>query len=216
MVDEKIVNKNISEIIELLKKEKPDVGIALTHSTPLELLIATILSAQCTDRQVNEVTKKLFKKYKSKHDYIAASQEELKKEIYSTGFYRNKAKNIKKMCEMLVNNFNGEVPDTMEELVTLPGVARKTANIVLSGAFGKLEGIAVDTHVKRLSFRLGLTDKIYQDKIEKDLMELVPRKDWANFSLLLIHHGRNICNARKPACGKCILNSLCPSAFSFG
>ncbi|TRZ91759.1 MAG: endonuclease III [Methanosarcinales archaeon] len=216
MVDEKIVNKNISEIIELLRKVKPDVSVALTHSTPLELLIATILSAQCTDRQVNEVTKKLFKKYKSKHDYIAASQEELEKEIYSTGFYRNKAKNIKKMCEMLVNNFNGEVPDTMEELVTLPGVARKTANIVLSGAFGKLEGIAVDTHVKRLSFRLGLTDKIYQDKIEKDLMELVPRKDWDNFSLLLIHHGRNICNARKPACIKCVLNRLCPSAFSFG
>ena len=150
------------------------------------------------------------------HDYIAASQEELEKEIYSTGFYRTKAKNIKKMCEMLVNNFNGEVPDTMEELITLPGVARKTANIVLSGAFGKFEGIAVDTHVKRLSFRLGLTDKIDQDKIEKDLMELVPRNDWDNFSLLLINHGRNICNARKPACDKCVLNSLCPSAFTFG
>jgi len=120
------------------------------------------------------------------------------------------------MCEMLINNFNGQVPDTMEELVTLPGVGRKTANIVLSGAFGKLEGIAVDTHVKRLSFRLGLTNKIDQDKIEKDLMEIVPRKEWDNFSLLLIHHGRNICNARKPACDKCVLNRLCPSAFSFG
>lgn len=216
MVDEKIVNKKISEIIELLRREKPDVSVALMHSTPLELLIATILSAQCTDRQVNEVTRKLFKKYKSMHDYIAASQEELEKEIYSTGFYRNKTKNIKKMCEMLVNNFNGEVPDTMEELITLPGVARKTANIVLSGAFGKLEGIAVDTHVKRLSFRLGLTDKTDQDKIEKDLMELVPRKDWDNFSLLLINHGRKICNARKPACFKCVLNRLCPCAFSFG
>jgi endonuclease-3 len=216
MVDEKIVDKKISEIIELLRKEKPDVGIALTHSTPLELLIATILSAQCTDRRVNEVTKKLFKKYRSTHDYIAASQEELEKEIYSTGFYRNKAKNIKKLCEILVKNFNGKVPDTMEDLLTLPGVARKTANIVLSGAFGKLEGIAVDTHVKRLSFRLGLTDKIDQDKIEKDLMKLVPKNSWDIFSLLLIHHGRNICNARKPACGKCVLNRLCPLAFSFG
>ena len=203
-------------MIELLKNQYPDVRVILLHSDPLELLIATILSAQCTDRQVNEVTKGLFKKYRSIHDYIAASQEELEKEIYSTGFYRTKAKNIKKMCEMLINNFNGEVPDTMEELVTLPGVARKTANIVLSGAFGKLEGIAVDTHVKRLSFRLGLTDKIDQDKIEKDLMELVPRKDWDTFSLLLIHHGRNICTARKPACSKCVLNSLCPSAFSIG
>jgi endonuclease-3 len=212
----KKLDEKIFEIIEILRYEYPGVRVALLHSDPFELLVATILSAQCTDRQVNEVTKKLFKKYRSIHDYIAASQEELEKDIYSTGFYRNKAKNIKKMCEMLVNNFNGEVPDTMEELVTLPGVARKTANIVLSGAFGKLEGIAVDTHVKRLSFRLGLTDKIDQDKIEKDLMDLVPRKDWDNFSLLLIHHGRNICNARKPACIKCVLNRLCPSAFSFG
>ena len=212
----KKLDEKIFEIIELLKNEYPDVRVTLLHSDPLELLIATILSAQCTDRQVNEVTKKLFKKYRSVHDYIAASQEELEKEIYSTGFYRTKAKNIKKMCEMLVNNFNGEVPDTMEELVTLPGVARKTANIVLSGAFGKLEGIAIDTHVKRLSFRLGLTDKIDQDKIEKDLMELVPRNDWDKLSLLLINHGRKICNARKPACDKCVLNSLCPSAFSFG
>ena len=212
----KKLDEKIFEIIELLRCEYPGVRVALLHSDPFELLIATILSAQCTDRQVNEVTKKLFKKYRSINDYIAASQEELETEIYSTGFYRNKAKNIKKMCEMLVNNFNGEVPDTMEELVTLPGVARKTANIVLSGAFGKLEGIAVDTHVKRLSFRLGLTDKIDQDKIEKDLMELVPRKDWDNFSLLLINHGRNICNARKPACDKCVLNNLCPSAFTFG
>ena len=195
MVDEKLDEK-IFEIIEILRYEYPGVRVALLHSDPFELLVATILSAQCTDRQVNEVTKKLFNKYRSIHDYIVASQEELENDIYSTGFYRNKAKNIKKMCEMLVNNFNGEVPDTMEELVTLPGVARKTANIVLSGAFGKLEGIAVDTHVKRLSFRLGLTDKIDQDKIEKDLMELVPRKDWDNFSHLLIHHGRNICNAR--------------------
>lgn len=210
------MHKKIFKIIELLRNEYPSVRVALVHSDPFELLVATILSAQCTDRQVNKVTKKLFKKYRSIHDYIAASQEELEKEIYSTGFYRNKAKNIKKMCEVLVNNFNGDVPDTMEDLITLPGVARKTANIVLSGAFGKLEGIAVDTHVKRLSFRLGLTNNTDQDNIEKDLMELVPRKDWNNFSLLLIHHGRNICNARKPICDKCVLNYLCKSAFSFG
>jgi endonuclease-3 len=216
MMDETIVDKKISEIIELLRKEKPDVGIALTHSTPLELLIATILSAQCTDRRVNEVTKKLFKKYRSTHDYIAASQEELEKEIYSTGFYRNKTTNIKKLCEILVKNFNGKVPDTMEELVTLPGVARKTANIVLSGAFGKVEGIAVDTHVKRLSYRLGLTENTNPDKIEKDLMKLVPKNSWDIFSLLLIHHGRKVCTARKLLCSDCILNMLCPSAFAFG
>ena len=213
---EKIAIKKISEIIELLRKEKPDVGVTLTHSTPLELLISTILSAQCTDRRVNEVTKKLFKKYRSTQDYIAASQEELEKEIYSTGFYRNKAKNIKKMCEILINNFNGDVPDTMKELLTLPGVARKTANIVLSGAFGKVEGIAVDTHVKRLSFRLGLTENTNPDKIEKDLMNLIPKRSWDIFSLLLIHHGRKVCTARKPLCKDCILNRLCKSAFTFG
>jgi endonuclease-3 len=215
MVDEKILDKKISEIIELLRKEKPDVGVALTHSTPLELLIATILSAQCTDMRVNEVTKKLFKKHRSTNDYIAASQEELEMEIYSTGFYRNKAKNIKKMCEILVNNFNGEVPDTMEELLMLPGVARKTANIVLSGAFGKVGGIAVDTHVKRLSFRLGLTENTNPEKIEKDLMRHVPKNSWDIFSLLLIHHGRKVCNAKKPLCKDCILNMICPSAFTF-
>ncbi len=211
MLDEKI-----SEIIELLRKENPDVRIALTHSNPLELLIATILSAQCTDKRVNEVTRELFKKFRSLHDYIATSQEELEKEIYSTGFYRNKAKNIKKLCEILVNNFNGNVPDTMEDLLTLPGVARKTANIVLSGAFGKMEGIAVDTHVKRLSYRLGITENTTPDKIEKDLMELVPKKDWDIFSLLLINHGRKVCKAKKPLCSDCVLNRLCPSAFTFG
>jgi endonuclease-3 len=215
MVHEKILDKKISEIIELLRKENPDVGVALTHSTSLELLIATILSAQCTDTRVNEVTKKLFKKYRSIHDYIAASQEELEKEIYSTGFFRNKAKNIKKMCEILVNNFNGEVPETMEELLTLPGVARKTANIVLTGAFGKVEGIAVDTHVKRLSFRLGLTENTNPDKIEKDLMKLVPENLWDIISLLLIHHGRRVCTAKKPLCKDCILKMICPSAFAF-
>jgi endonuclease-3 len=211
MAEEKIL-----EIIELLRKENPDVRVALIHSNPLELLIATILSAQCTDIRVNEVTRKLFKKYRSVHDYINTSQEELEKEIYSTGFYRNKAKNIKKLCEILVRDFDGNVPDTMERLLTLPGVARKTANIVLSGAFGKVEGIAVDTHVKRLSYRLGLTKNSDPDKIEKDLMELVPKKDWDVFSLLLINHGRKVCAAKRPLCNYCILNTLCPSAYTFG
>ncbi len=211
-----IVKEKILEIIDLLEKEYPGVRISLEHSNPFELLIATILSAQCTDKRVNEVTKTLFKKYRSPHDYIRTSQEELEKDIYSTGFYRNKAKNIRKLCEMLVNDFGGKVPDTMEELLILPGVARKTANIVLSGAFGKVEGIAVDTHVKRLSGRLGLTGNTDPDKIEKDLMEIVPKKHRAIFSLLLIQHGRNICFAKKPLCGKCVLNRLCPAAFSFG
>ena len=210
MVDEKIL-----EIIELLRKENPDMRVALIHSNPLELLIATILSAQCTDKRVNEVTGKLFKKYSSIHDYINTPQGELEKDIYSTGFYRNKAKNIKKVCEILVRDFDGKVPETMEGLLTLPGVGRKTANIVLSGAFGKVEGIAVDTHVKRLSYRLGLTKNSNPDKIEKDLMELAPKKYWDIFSLLLIHHGRKVCTAKKPLCIDCILNRLCPSAFTF-
>ncbi len=210
------MDEKISEIIGLLRNEYPDVRITLEHSNPLELLIATLLSAQCTDRQVNEVTKRLFKKYVSVYDYIKTSQEELEKEIYSTGFYRNKAKNIKKLCQILVNEFNGKVPDTMEELLMLPGVARKTANIVLSGAFGKVEGIAVDTHVKRLSHRLGLTRNTNPDKIEKDLMEIVPENKWGFISLLLINHGRKVCNAKKPLCSGCMLNRLCPSAFTFG
>ncbi len=210
------MDEKILEIIELLRKEYPDVRVTLIHSNPLELLIATILSAQSTDKQVNEITRKLFKKNRSVYDYIKIPQEELEKEIYSSGFYRNKAKNIKKLCEILVRDFDGKVPETMEELLTLPGVARKTANIVLSGAFGKVEGIAVDTHVRRLSYRLGLTKNSNPDKIEKDLMELVPKKYWDIFSLLLIHHGRKVCTAKKPLCRDCILNRLCPSAFTFG
>jgi endonuclease-3 len=211
MVDEKV-----NEIISLLKKNYPGVKIALDFSNPLELLIATILSAQSTDKQINKVTKTLFKKYKAPEDYVKTPQEELEKDIYSTGFYRNKAKNIKKLSEILVNNFNSKVPDTMEELVTLPGVARKTANIVLSSAFGKNEGIAVDTHVKRVSARLGLTKNTDPDKIEKDLMKIIPGNEWDVFALRLIHHGREICVAKKPKCEICFLNKVCPSAFTFG
>ena len=193
-------------MITLLKKEYPGVKIALHYSDPLELLIATILSAQCTDKQVNGVTKNLFKKYRTLQDYIKTPQEELEKDIYSTGFYRNKAKNIKKLSKLLVNEFDSKVPDTMEALLTLPGVARKTANIVLSGAFGKIDGIAVDTHVKRIAFRLGLTANTNPEKIEKDLMKIIPKNNWDIFTLLLIHHGRKVCNARKPLCGECVLN----------
>ena len=211
-----MVDERVDEILSLLKKEYPNVKIALGYSNPLELLIATILSAQCTDRKVNEVTKTLFEKYRTPQDYIAATQEKLEEEIYSTGFYRNKARNIRNLCKMLIEDFDGKVPDTMEDLVKLSGVARKTANIVLSGAFGKIEGIAVDTHVKRVSARLGLTANTDPDKIEKDLMDIIPKKDWDVFSLLLIQHGRQICTAKKPLCGECILNKLCPSAFTFG
>ncbi|MFZ2412194.1 MAG: endonuclease III [Candidatus Methanoperedens sp.] len=207
---------NAVEIIALLKKEYPDVKIALDFSNPLELLIATILSAQSTDKQINKVTKTLFKKYRTLQDYVKTPQEELEKDIYSTGFYRNKAKNIKKLCEILVDNFNSKVPDTMEDLITLPGVARKTANIVLSGAFGKIEGIAVDTHVKRLSFRLGLSANTDPEKIEIDLMKIVPKNEWDVFALRLIQHGRQVCDAKKPKCEACTLNKLCPSAFTFG
>jgi endonuclease-3 len=204
-----------NEILALLKNEYPEIKIALHYSNPLELLIATILSAQCTDKQVNAVTKKLFGKYRTAQDFIAISQEELEKEIYSTGFYRNKAKNIIGACKIIVNEYNSKVPDTMEDLLKLPGVARKTANIVLSGAFGKIEGMAVDTHVKRLSGRLGLTAHTDPEKIEKDLMKIIPKNDWDIFSLLLINHGRKVCAARKPLCEVCILNKLCPSAFVF-
>lgn len=210
-----MVDERVNEIIALLKKEYPDVKIALNFSNPFELLIATILSAQSTDRQVNEVTKNLFKKYRTPEDYIKTPLEELEKDIYSTGFYKNKAKNIKNLSDILVETFGGEVPDSMEDLITLPGVARKTANVVLSTAFGKNEGIAVDTHVKRVSARLGLTANTNPDKIEKDLMKLIPKSDWGVFTLLLIRHGRGICTARKPRCIDCVLNKICPSAFTF-
>ena len=211
MVDEKVNN-----IILLLKKEYPDVKISLNYSNPFDLLVATILSAQCTDVRVNEVTRTLFSKYRTPQDYLKTTQEELEKDIYSTGFYKNKAKNIKKLSEILINNFNSKVPDKMADLTTLPGVARKTANVVLSVAFGKNEGIAVDTHVKRVSARLGLTANTDPDKIEKDLMSKVSKKEWGIFTLLLIQHGRKICTAKKPLCQDCILNKLCPSAFTFG
>ena len=203
------------KIIRLLEKEHSDAEIALTFKNPLELLISTILSAQCTDERVNIVTKTLFKKYRTPEDYAKVDIEELEQDIRSTGFYHNKARNIKKCCQMLIEKFGSQVPRTMEELLELPGVARKTANIVLSNAFGIVEGIAVDTHVRRLSERLGLTQNKNQDKIEQDLMKIVQKEMWMRFSDLLIFHGRRICMAKKPKCGECVLNKICPSAFTF-
>ncbi|UCE95538.1 MAG: endonuclease III [Candidatus Bathyarchaeota archaeon] len=207
--------ERVQEIIKLLSKEHPDAKIALQYIDPLELLVATILSAQSTDKIVNKVTKKLFKKYVKVEDYANIDLKELENDIKSTGFYRNKAKYLKKMAQMLVNDFNSNVPNSMDELTKLPGVARKTANVVLSNAFGIIEGIAVDTHVKRLAQRLKLTTKKDPNKIEKDLMELVPKRQWQNLSDLFIFHGRRVCKARNPNCKECCMNKLCPSAFSF-
>jgi len=205
----------VLEIIELLEKEHPDAKIALHYTTPLELLVATILSAQCTDERVNMVTKNLFKKYRTPEDYANVDLEELEHDIRSISFYRSKAKNIKRCCQILVEKFNSEVPRTMKELLELPGVARKTANIVLSNAYNVIEGIVVDTHVRRVSKRLGLTKHDKADKVEKDLMEIVPKDKWKRVADLLIFHGRRVCNARKPKCEECVLNNLCPSAFKF-
>jgi len=205
----------VLRIIELLEKEHPDAKIALKFSNPLELLVATILSAQCTDNRVNMVTQSLFKKYKKAEDYANVEVELLEEDIRSTGFFRNKAKNIKKCCRLLVEKYDSKVPNTMESMLELPGVARKTANIVLSNAYGVVEGIAVDTHVRRLAQRLGLSEYEKPDKIERDLMNIVPRDLWKKIADLLIFHGRRVCVARKPKCSICAINDLCPSAFKF-
>ena len=207
--------KNIDKILPSLKKEYPKAKIALNFSNPLEILVATVLSAQCTDERVNIVTKSLFKKYKKVQDYAKANLKTFEQEIRSTGFYRNKAKNIISAAQRIVKDFNGKFPDSMDKLMQLPGVARKTANIVLFNGFGKVEGIAVDTHVRRLSQRLGLTKNNDPDKIEQDLMKLLDKKEWGKFSYLLIDHGRKICDAKKPNCLECILQKLCPSKKSF-
>jgi endonuclease-3 len=209
------LRKRLTRISRILKKQYPDARTALNYSSPLELLVATVLSAQCTDVRVNVVTKDLFKKYETAQDYADAPQEVLEEEIRTTGFYRNKARSIRGACARLVEEFGGEVPGEMEDLLTLRGVARKTANVLLGDVFGKREGIVVDTHVTRVGGRLKLTSRKNNqgDKIEKDLMALVPRKDWTIFAHLLIFHGRNICTARKPDCTGCPISKLCPSAF---
>ncbi len=198
------------EIIRRLEKEYPNAHCALVHGNAFELLIATILSAQCTDERVNIVTANLFRKYRTPQDYTEVLQEELEKDIHSTGFFRNKAKNIQGACEKITKDFGGEIPRSMEKLLTLNGVARKTANVVLGNAFGIASGVVVDTHVSRLSQRLGLTAATVPEKIEKDLQNLVPEKDWIMFPHWLISHGRKICQARKPKCGECVSNDICP------
>ncbi|MDI6817115.1 MAG: endonuclease III [Actinomycetota bacterium] len=205
--------KHAGEIIRRLKGEYRNARIVLNYSNDFELLVAVILSAQCTDKKVNEVTAELFKKYRDVGDYAAASLEELEQDVRPTGFFRNKAKNIKGAAVMVLDRFGGKIPSTMDEILELPGVARKTANIVLGNAYGVVDGIAVDTHVKRLSRRLGLSKKDNPDKIERDLMEIIPRDEWFEFTYLLIEHGRAVCDAKKPRCDKCLLNDICPSAF---
>ncbi len=211
----KAKRERVSEILTRLQKRYPDAKCALRHRNPLQLLVATILSAQCTDAKVNEVTEDLFRKYKTPEEFANVSQGALEQDIHSTGFYRNKAKNIRGAAKKIVEEHGGKVPDTMEALLELPGVARKTANVVLETAFGKNEGVIVDTHVIRLSQRLGLTERKdnSSDRMEAELMDLVPREMWGRFSHLLVFHGRSLCTARKPDCEHCPINDLCPSAF---
>jgi endonuclease III len=205
--------EQVEAIIEELRRLYPGAKCTLNFSNPLELLIATQLAAQCTDERVNMVTEKLFQKYRSVEDYATVSQEELEQDIKSTGFYRNKARNIRAACQRIITEFGDEVPRTMPELLSLPGVARKTANVVLGNAFGIVEGFTVDTHNIRLARRFGWTTNTDATKVEQDLMRIVPKKDWFDLSHLMIFHGRAICIARKPLCEECALAKLCPSAF---
>ncbi len=200
-------------ILQHLKKHYPNLKCFLSHQDPFQLLVAVILSAQCTDIRVNKVTPILFKRFKTAKDFAECNIKELETLIHSTGFYKNKAKNIQAMAKMLVKDFNSKVPKTMEELVKLPGVGRKTANVILAECFGLNEGVCVDTHVMRLSQRLGLSNHKDPIKIEQDLMKCIPKKDWETISLTLITHGRKVCNAKKPDCKGCFLNKVCLSAF---
>jgi endonuclease-3 len=205
-------SERVVDINQQLKKMYPKAKCALEFTTPFELLIATMLSAQSTDARVNLVTRTLFKKYKGPKDFVDVAPLELERDIHATGFFRNKAKAVKGASSALLEKHGGEVPQTMEELTALPGVGRKTANVVLGNAYGKNVGIVVDTHVARVSGRLGLTQESDPVKIEQDLMKLVPQKEWTKFALRMILHGRTLCIARKPKCAECLLNELCPSA----
>jgi endonuclease-3 len=198
------------KIRRALKKAYPDARCALHHESPLQLLVATILSAQCTDARVNMVTPNLFARFPKAFDLAAADRGELEEIVRTTGFFRNKAKSIQGAAAKIESEFSGEVPKTMEELLTLPGVARKTANVVLGTAFGIADGFVVDTHVFRLSHRMGLVDGKTPEQVEAELMELVPRKEWIDLAHILIHHGRAVCNAKKPDCEKCVVDPLCP------
>jgi endonuclease-3 len=206
------IEERAPEIIRILSETYPQAKVALNFSAPLEMLVATILSAQCTDERVNQVTASLFQKYRTCEDYLRVPEAELAADIKPTGFFNQKTRAIRGACQRIVEIYGGQVPDTMDDLLTLPGVARKTANIVLGNAFGKVEGIAVDTHVRRLADRLGFTTEKDPDKIERDLMRLVPRERWFPFTYVLIEHGRRICTARNPKCEICPVNHLCPSS----
>lgn len=209
------IRKRTAEIIRRLRKAYPDAHCELNHNNPFELLVATILSAQCTDQRVNIVTATLFRKYRGPQDFIDVSQGELEIDIHSTGFFRNKAKNIKAASSRLVEVYGGEIPRTMDDLLTLGGVARKTANVVLGNAFGIASGVVVDTHVSRLSQRLGLTTEFTPEKIERDLQAIVPKKYWIMFPHWFIFHGRRICRAKRPKCPECVLADICPSRHLF-
>jgi len=208
----KRAEERIGEIVRILRRTYPESRTALLHSNPFQILIATILSAQCTDKKVNEITPGLFAKYPTAADFARADPAELEKEIRPTGFFRNKTRSIIGASLRIVESYEGRVPDTMEDLITLPGVARKTANIVLSSGFQKAEGIAVDTHVKRIAGLLGLSREKDPDKIEQDLLRIVPREAWLDINYLLVNHGRALCPARRPLCTECPLAILCPSA----
>ncbi len=205
---------NVDEILQILSKEYPDVKIQLNFRTPFDLLVATILSAQCTDERVNQVTSLLFLKYKTPQDYLNALDFELEKDIFSTGYYKAKTKKIKEMAKMLLEEFNGEVPNTLENLLKLPGVGRKTANVILGHIFN-IPAIVVDTHVIRLSNRLGWVNTKNAEKIEQELMKIIPKDRWIIFTHYIINHGRKVCTARNPKCGKCVINHLCPSKQEF-
>lgn len=208
MLSKETRKKRARRIIPILREEYPDAGPRLKFSNPLELMVASILAAQCTDEKVNKITASLFKKYKTAKDYVEADINELMEEIHSSGSFRKKAARIKDCCKIIDSQYGGELPDNMEALSALPGVGRKTANMILVNWYGK-PGIIMDTHVIRVSKRIGLTDKNYPDKMELDLMEVIPGKDWAIFSHLLVFHGRKVCMARKPKCEQCKINTLC-------
>lgn len=209
----KSLKTRAKKIIQLLKRAYPDAKCSLNHSNAFELLIATILSAQCTDERVNIVTADLFRKYRKPEDYLKVPESELQSDIRTTGFFRNKTRSIQGTAKVLVEQYSGRVPETIEELLELPGVARKTANVVLGNAFGVSSGVVVDTHVTRLSRRLALTQQRDPVKIENDLIAIVPGKDWVIFSHLLIAHGRKICRARNPLCAECVVEKNCPSSY---
>jgi endonuclease-3 len=207
------LKKRVREVIRRLKRVYPDAKCSLNHSNAFELLIATILSAQCTDERVNIVTANLFRKYRQPEDYLKVPARELEKDIQSTGFFRNKTKSIQGTSKLLTEEFGGQVPHTMDELLELPGVARKTANVVLGNAFDIKAGVVVDTHVTRLSHRLDFSQEKTAEKIERDLIEIVPKKDWVIFPHLMIYHGRKICKARNPLCAECVVEKQCPSSY---